>query len=163
MKRIVRYTAVVIFLFSTQGSGQVNSTNVLSASAIFVPSFLTAGSRHTIAYFVIDNNYENGFDVTFTFGNSGSVTRAGGTTTIPFTEILLDGGGGTLGEGLTPPDNIDILSGMTAGSYTWNPGAAQTTATEGYVLKLLVSWDANPTALAGVYTEQISAVITPRL
>ncbi len=154
---------VIILARFVDTAGQTNTTNAISGSAIFSPSFLTAGSRQTIVYFVIDNNYEDAFDVTFTFGNSGTVTRAGGTQTIPFTEIILQGGGGTLGEGLTPPDNIDILSNMTAGSYTWDPGLSQTTATEGYVLKILVSWDANPESLAGVYTEQISAVITPRL
>lgn len=154
-----RSIAAILILF-LQLSAQ--STNTISVASIANVNLLLPGYRQTIGLVVISNDYPNAFDVTFTFGNFGKLIRAGGSNTLQFSELLLQGGGGQLGQGLSTPENFDLLSGMESGSVTWNPGLSQQTPTQNYVLRIVASWNTNRSVLAGLYSEQISVVITPR-
>jgi hypothetical protein len=134
---------------------QINDIQGMPVSGL---NFSDAGNNVQIALFVINCNTTAGFDVTFKFANKGVFKS--GTKEIPMTSLVLDKVSGTLGAGLTEPVDVDILNNLTGNQYVWNPGAAQTTATENYIVELRASWDIPAGKLAGFYFESIEADIS---
>ncbi len=140
------------------GVGDLPVINSLQAIGTMGHNFNQAGSSVQVAIFMINNNHANGFDITFTFANRGKFIH--GANEIAMTSILLDKMGiGTLGNGLTEPNNTVVtLDG--AGSWLWNPGATQTTETSNYHVQLKASWHHPSGILAGYYYETVSATIS---
>jgi hypothetical protein len=122
----------------------------------------------TIASGVIDNNYQNGWNITVASGNSGKLIRnaaanSDGATSadeILYTNIIWAKTGGVLGVGLTDPDAS--TEDITGGSATFETGAIATpatTATVAYAYNLNITWGADTTLLQGTYEDTITMTL----
>ncbi|MBN2035833.1 MAG: hypothetical protein JW768_03745 [Chitinispirillaceae bacterium] len=137
--------------------------NSIQSQGIVGLDFSRSANDERIAIMIINNNHVTGFDVFFKFTN-GCSFKSGAVQEIPMTALVLDEVSGTLGTGLTAPNDIDILHNLSGGDeYTWDPGAAQTTETINYIVELRANWDNPAGKLAGFYSETITIVITPGL
>jgi hypothetical protein len=110
------------------------------------------------------NNNTQSWELSIKFKNGGRFrNEATGAEVVPTNLIFTQGNSGFLGRGLSPLINYDLRPYINGGgneSYTWKPGI-QSSATVDYVMLIEANWDAS-NALAGLYTETITAVITAR-
>jgi hypothetical protein len=122
----------------------------------------------TIASGVIDNNYQNGWNLTVASTNLGKLIRASAADSdgsssadeILYTNIIWENAGGTLGAGLTDPDGSS--QAITTGSATFETGAIATpatTATVAYAYNLNITWGADTTLLQGTYEDTITMTL----
>jgi hypothetical protein len=125
--------------------------------------FSSSGNNQQIGLFIINcNDTPGGFAVTFQFTNACQFKSGAGA--IPWTDLVLNKVGGTLGSGLTDPVNLDIFHSRTVGGteYLWDPGPGQKSETVNYIVELKATWDNPARYLAGFYFETIEATITAR-
>jgi len=142
--------------------------NDLQSMGVAGVDFSGAGTHVPIALFLINSDEATGFDVTFTFTNTGKfvcdalVPKIGATlSAIPMTGLYLRKVSGTIGDGLQDPDQDEnILDDFSGNVYFWNPGLAQSTPTISYIVELNASWDKPMKKLAGFYLEGIQAIIS---
>jgi hypothetical protein len=122
----------------------------------------------TIASGVIDNNYQNGWNITVASGNNGKLIRdaaAGGDGATSADEILYSNiiwakTGGVLGDGLTDPDGS--TQDITSGSANFETGAIATpatTATVAYAYNLNITWGVDTSLLQGTYEDTITMTL----
>mgnify|MGYP007061388446 CR=1 FL=1 len=133
--------------------------NNIQCQGVFGLNFTQAGSREQIAYFVINSNSATGFDVTFKFANFAKFIN--GNNEIPMTALVLNKVSGTLGEGLTEPNEIDVLDKLNGGDeYIWNPGTEPSSETVNFIIDLNADWDDPLGKMAGFYFETITVTIS---
>jgi hypothetical protein len=121
----------------------------------------------------INNNDENGWDLTVTSANAGKLQKGAGGAgrELVYTNITLVNTGGTLGAGLTNPSNTtrNVATGADAGDVIGTThffthtqftgtGAAQS-ATVDYTFELRISAAANTSLLSGTYTDTITLTL----
>jgi hypothetical protein len=132
--------------------------NTLQCQGVTGFDFSKQGINQQIALFVINSNTITGFDVIFEFANTCQFKS--GSKAISMTSLLLNKVSGTLGIGLLPPVDVDVLHHLSGGNqYIWDPGTGQTSETVNYIVELKASWTGNTHAIAGFYFETISATI----
>ena len=138
--------------------GDLPIVNVLQSQGVFGLPFNQPGVDEQLAIYLVNNNCVNAFDLTFHFANKGKFKN--GAHEIVMTNIKLNRLSGTLGAGLTnPATNLPVtLDG--SGDWTWDPGATQSTETVNLLLELKGSWPDGSNAMAGFYSESITATIS---
>lgn len=133
--------------------------NNIQCQGVFGLNFTQAGNREQIAYFVINSNSATGFQVTFKFANFAKFVNS--NNEIPLTALVLNKVSGTLGNGLTEPNEIDVLSELNGGDeYVWNPGSEPTSETVNLLIDLKADWDDPLGKMAGFYFETITVTIS---
>jgi len=143
--------------------GDIDTTGLASDGEV---DTLSAGANRIIQTVNIDNNYEEGFKVTMASTNSLLLKRAtthsdasayGATvvTEIAYTLGLMENESntGTLGTGTAPAD-FTSAHPLTVAVPTMT--RAQTTATVGYDLDVIVNVAATPSLLQGNYTDTLT-------
>ena len=141
--------------------GDIDTTDLANTA-----DTLSAGANRIIQTVNIDNNYEEGFKVTMASTNSLLLKRAtthsdasayGATvvTEIAYTLGLMENESntGTLGTGTAPAD-FTSAHPLTVAVPTMT--RAQTTATVGYDLDVIVNVAATPSLLQGNYTDTLT-------
>jgi hypothetical protein len=140
--------------------GQVPLINNIIGIGMMTLDFGSAGTLVECADFFINNNSAT-WDLTIecnTSGNGGQFENHGGDAIVPTTMNVIVGNlGGTLGGAAAAFVPGTLLAGA---SVNWNP--TQTSATQMYNLAVVASW-AKSAALAGLYTETITATIIATL
>jgi hypothetical protein len=121
----------------------------------------------TIASGVINNNYQNGWNLTVASTNNGKLIRnaaVGDSSTsadeILYSNIIWAKTGGVLGDGLTDPHASS--QAITTGSATFETGAIATpatTATVAYAYNLNITWGADTSLLQGTYEDTITMTL----
>lgn len=121
----------------------------------------------------INNNSENGWDLSVKSDNQGKLLRGAGGAgrELVYNNITFVGTGGTLGAGLTNPNNTtrNVATGAGAGdvlgtthffthSQFTGTGAA-TSATVGYTFELQIDASANTSLLSGTYSDTITLTL----
>lgn len=158
--------------------GEVDPINTLTSvdyidDIDIVPS--VGQTDTTVVTGTINNNSDTGWKLTIVSGNQGKLYRAGSSggagREIAYTSIKFTRTSGTLGTGLTNPDNTtkNIATGAgaggTAGTTVFNTGTAfatpgtATSATVDYVFALKISWSANTSVLRGSYTDTLTLTL----
>lgn len=127
-------------------------------------NFGSPALNQQIAYFVINSNDVNGFQVTFTFSNLGNFRNAVGIAEFAPSSLVLNGVTGTWGTGMDEPVNETILLDGS-GSWTWRPalapdGGPPSVETNQYVIEIKASWPEQSGGIAGLYMLSIDAVIS---
>jgi len=154
--------------------GDVAEINVLDAT--FVEDLVIVGAdgltNAVVVSGTINNNDENGWDLTVTSGNAGVLRRGAGGAgrQITYNNITFVGTGGTLGAGLTDPGatrNVATGAGageqagtthfFTNGDFT-GTGTA-TSATVDYTFELRISAAADTSLLSGEYTDELTLTL----
>jgi hypothetical protein len=135
-----------------------NTVNSLQSQGVFGIVFNQAAVLQQLAVFLVNNDYVNAFDITFHFANVGKFKS--GSNEIPMTLIKLNTISGTLGAGLINPATNLTVSLNGSGDWTWDPGTTQTTVTSLLLLELKASWPDASNAMAGFYSETITATIS---
>lgn len=173
--------SLALGLFSTATlagpiGGDVDPINTLT-SENYVTNLDIVGASGladvVIASGTINNNDENGWDLTVTSLNAGKLQRGAGGAgrELAYNNITFVGTGGTLGAGLTDPNNTtrNVATGTGAGDvigtthffthtqFTGNGTA--TSATVGYTFELRISAAANTSLLSGNYTDTITLTL----
>lgn len=158
--KLTRLLATVIcagFLGRSHAAlGDLPLVNTIIGTGNYTLDFGSPGSNQRIAAFNVNSNDPQGFKVTFTFANLGKF-QAGGLEVV-ITAIKLNGLTGTLGSGLAAPTN-EVMTLDGGGSWIWTPGSSPTTETVNYLVEVKVDWGANANAMAGLYLENLNAVI----
>ncbi len=140
---------------STVGDNTVNS---LQSQGVFGIVFNQAAVAQQLAVFLVNNDYLKAFDITFHFANKGKFKS--GSNEIVMSSIILNKLSGTLGAGLTNPATNLAVTLDGSGDWIWDPGTAQTTETSLLLLELKASWPDASNAMAGFYSETITATIS---
>lgn len=152
-------------------AGAIGGSVPLTQSVTFVEvatsTPITVNTGYTdrmVASGLVNSNSAEGWKVTFTSANNGKLKRTGSSggagSEILYTNIHFVKTGGTLGSGLTAPDNTtkDITTG-TAVVDTGGAAVLATTATADYAYDLKITFSADPSLLAGTYTDTVTATI----
>jgi hypothetical protein len=82
-----------------------------------------------------------------------------GPRTFSMTNVVMDPLGGTLGAGLTVPNELSLTIDGTSGIATWSPTGTPTSSTENYIIAIYANWADQSAQLAGFYQEIISAAV----
>lgn len=136
--------------------------NNIQCQGVFGLNFTQAGNSEQIAYFVVNSNSANGFAVKLKFANNAKFVS--GSNEIPITSLVLSKVSGTLGEGLTEPNEIDVLDKLNGGDeYIWNPGTEPSSETVNFLIDLKADWDDPSGKIAGFYFETITVTISTGL
>jgi hypothetical protein len=138
------------------GDPLVVNTVQASAGAVNL-SFGSQGTRQQLAIFVVNSNDPAGFHIDFTFANKGVFKS--GPRTFSMTNVVMDPLGGTLGAGLTVPNELSLTIDGTSGIATWSPTGTPTSSTENYIIAIYANWADQSAQLAGFYQEIISAAV----
>jgi hypothetical protein len=123
----------------------------------------------TVVSGTIDNNFDQGWKLTVTSGNTGKLKRGAGGAgrELLYSNVKLVKTGGTLGAGLTDPANgatgvaKDVISApavFNTGTAPGTPGTA-TSATVAYAYALKITWSADTSLLSGTYSDTITLVL----
>jgi hypothetical protein len=133
--------------------------NTVQPQGLIGINFSQPGNGEQIAYFVINSNSSTGFILKIKLANHGNFKS--GTSLIPMTSLVLNKLSGTIGTGLSEPNNLDVLAVVSSGGeFIWNPGNSPETATFNYMVELKADWADPSMKLAGFYSETITATIT---
>jgi hypothetical protein len=154
----------IAFSGSVEIGGQIPiKNNVICDGNVCIDMSESVQNLQEIARMTINNNTQS-WELSIKFKNGGRFrNEATGAEVVPTNLIFTQGNSGFLGRGLSPLINYDLRPYINGGgneSYTWKPGI-QSSATVDYVMLIEANWDAS-NALAGLYTETITAVITAR-
>lgn len=156
--------------------GDVDLISTLTSENYVTDLDIVGASGLTNAVIVsgtINNNDENGWDLTVTSANAGKLQRGAGGAgrELVYNNITLVSTGGTLGTGLTNPSNTtrNVATGAGAGdvigtthffTHTQFAGTGTaTSATVDYTFELRISASANTSLLAGTYTDTITLTL----
>ena len=156
--------------------GVVDSINTLTSVTYVTNLDIVAASGLTDAVIVsgtINNNDEHGWDLTVTSANAGKLQKdtGGAGRELVYNNITFAGTGGTLGAGLTNPNNTskNVATGAGAGDvvgtthfFTHSQFAGTGTATAAtvdYTFELRISAPANTSLLSGTYTDTITLTL----
>ena len=153
----------LIFIYSVLFSQTIPSgdplVNMVQPQGVIGLNFSQAGNGEQIAFFVINSNSSTGFILKIKLANNGNYKK--GNSAIPMTALVLNKLSGTIGAGLTDPNNLDVLAVVSSGGeFSWNPGNAPTTATSNYMVELKADWNEPSGVLAGFYSETITVTIS---
>lgn len=160
--------------------GTVDPINVLSNEA-FTSSITidpaTGQTDTTIVTGRINNNNDAGWKLTVVSTNLGKLVRTegggggGAGRQIAYTNVKFVNTGGTLGTGLSSPNNqsknitTGASAGDVAGTTVFNTGAAvgtpgtATSATVDYDFALKISWSADRNLLSGTYQDTVTLTL----
>jgi hypothetical protein len=154
--------ALIGLLFSAQSSfgawddpPLVNT--VQAAMGNLSMNFGMPGVHQQIALFLVNSNDPAGFHVEFTFANKGNFKV--GTRQFAMSNVVLSEVSGTLGPGLTAPNNTPLTIDAGTGIATWTPAGTPAGATDNYLIAIYADWADQSSKLAGYYMENITAVI----
>jgi hypothetical protein len=157
--------------------GDVDPINTLTSETYNTNLDIEAASGLTDAVIVtgtINNNDEDGWDLTVTSLNAGKLQKGAGGAgrELVYNNITFVGTGGTLGAGLTNPSNTtrNVASGAGAGdvigtthffTHTQFTGSGTaTSATVDYTFELRISAPANTSLLSGSYRDTITLTLS---
>jgi hypothetical protein len=163
--------------FADPVGGEVDLISTLTSENYVTNLDIVGASGLTNAVIVsgtINNNDENGWDLTVTSANAGKLQRGAGGAgrELVYNNITLVSTGGTLGAGLTNPSNTtrNVATGAGAGdvigtthffTHTQFAGTGTaTSATVDYTFELRISASANTSLLAGTYTDTITLTLS---
>ena len=134
--------------------GRIPTVSNIDGTSTLTMDFSNAGKDVVCANLFISNNTSE-WDVTITTGNGGRFINSEGLVVVPIElNVVVGTQGGFLGRGAQAFVAAgSLLNGQTV---TWHN--SQTTATLGYNLQVIASWD--KPEVAGIYIETIRATIT---
>ena len=161
--KIYKLLILLLLIISTSFSQTIPPgdplSNIVQSQGMIGLNLSQPGSREQIAYFLINSNSSTGFIIKISLLNRGNFRN--GAYSIPMTSLVLNRSSGTIGTGLTEPNNLDVLAVVSGGGeYSWNPGNAPLTATSNYMVELKADWGDPFGKLAGFYFETITVTIT---